>query len=142
MPPLRECMGELPRVVEWMLSRLNDEGKAVTGLSAAAWDVLKAHDWPGNLAELFAVLREARLRSEKGEIGRDDLPLSLRSASEPAARPMRVIDLEAVLAEAERRLIRLALARASGNRTRAAELLSMPRAKLLRRIEALGMDGE
>jgi transcriptional regulator with PAS, ATPase and Fis domain len=50
--------------------------------------------------------------------------------------------MERVLEEAERRLIRLALERAGGNRTLAADLLSVSRARLLRRIEALGIEGE
>ncbi len=47
--------------------------------------------------------------------------------------------LDRLLEEAERRLIRLALRRAKGNRSRAAELLEIWRPRLLRRMEALGI---
>ncbi len=143
LPPLRSCKAELPRFAEWMLARLNDEGGVViTGLSPPAWDILRAHDWPGNLAELFDVLRGARRRAAGPLIEREHLPMALRVAEEPAPPAVRPLDMEGILAEAERRLIRLALERAGGNRTRAAELLSVPRARLLRRIEALGLGGD
>ena len=45
------------------------------------------------------------------------------------------------LEEAERRLIVLALKRAKGNKSRAADLLSIWRPRLLRRMEALGISG-
>jgi DNA-binding NtrC family response regulator len=145
LPELRESMEALPQLVEWMLSRLNDEGGFLAdGIAPAALDVLRAHNWPGHLTELFAVLRSARAQAaqgatQAGRIEREHLPLALRVASEPVAGPPRPIQMEHVLEQAERRMIRLALERAGGNRTLAAELLSIPRARLLRRIEALGI---
>jgi DNA-binding NtrC family response regulator len=47
------------------------------------------------------------------------------------------LPLDTLLEQAERRLIELALRRAKGNRGRAAEILGIWRARLLRRIEAL-----
>ena len=51
------------------------------------------------------------------------------------------LDLVAVLADAERKLIEQAIKRARGNKTAAAELLSIPRPRLYRRMQILGMDG-
>jgi DNA-binding NtrC family response regulator len=48
--------------------------------------------------------------------------------------------MDSILEQVERRLIDLALRRSRGNKTRAAELLSVWRPRLLRRIEALGLD--
>ena len=60
-------------------------------------------------------------------------------AETAGAEEERKLSLERLLQEAERRLIRLALRRAKGNRSRAAELLEVWRPRLLRRMKALGI---
>jgi DNA-binding NtrC family response regulator len=57
----------------------------------------------------------------------------------PAAPAEPPLPLDQLLEQAERRLIVLALRKAGGNRSRAAELLSIWRPRLLRRMEALGI---
>jgi DNA-binding NtrC family response regulator len=52
----------------------------------------------------------------------------------------RSLPLDTLLEQAERRLILHALKLAAGNKTRAAEILSIWRPRLLRRMEALGIE--
>nr|WP_300293945.1 helix-turn-helix domain-containing protein [Nitrosomonas sp.] len=52
-------------------------------------------------------------------------------------RCARVADFDAILEQVERELIERALALAGGNKSKAAQLLSLPRARLLRRLEQL-----
>ena len=89
------------------------------------------------------VLRSANTRASDTVIDACHLPARLRLAARleetPSATPERPVPLDQLLEEAERRLILLALRRARGNRSRAAELLSIWRPRLLRRIEALGI---
>jgi DNA-binding NtrC family response regulator len=66
-------------------------------------------------------------------------PLRLRQAAGSAPVPDRPLPLDALLESVERRLIELALRRSKGHRGRAAETLGIWRARLLRRIEALGL---
>ncbi len=145
VPPLRDRRGDLPLLVERMLARVAAaDGRPLAGPSAAAWEVLRGHAWPGNLAELFAVLADSRSRATGERIELGDLPAPLRLAhrleQEPAAPPA-ALPLEQLLEQVERRVIELALRRARGNRSRAAELLGIHRARLLRRLEALKLDG-
>jgi DNA-binding NtrC family response regulator len=51
------------------------------------------------------------------------------------------VDLDAVLHEAERKLIEHAIKKARGNKSQAAELLSISRPRLYRRMQMLGMNG-
>ena len=144
LPPLRERLDELPRLVERMLERANEDGeRTVRGLAPDAWEVVRAYAWPGNLRELFTVLSSARARAQDERITAADLPaplrLSLRLDQTPGPRPEKPLPLEQLLEEAERRLIRLALERAGGNRGRAAEILGVWRQRLVRRMEALGL---
>src|SRR5437763_10081857 len=100
--------------------------------------MLRAYDWPGNLAELYAVLVGASAHAGSERIDVADLPLYLRlGAKQPT--PERTLPLKELLEGAERRLIELALRRTGGNNSRAAELLAIWRPLLLRRMSALGI---
>jgi DNA-binding NtrC family response regulator len=140
LPPLRERREDLPRLVEQLLERAGaTAGRRVTGLTSAAWEVLRAYPWPGNVAELYGVLACACARAPGERIDVTDLPLYLRLGSKPPAPVERPLPLRELLEGAERRLIELALRRAGGNKSRAAELLAVWRPLLLRRMSALGV---
>jgi DNA-binding NtrC family response regulator len=139
LPPLRERREDLPRLVERLLERAGTAARRrVTDLTAAAWEALRSYAWPGNVAELYAVLVGACGRAKCDHIDAPDLPLYLRLGPRPAAEE-RPLPLKELLEGAERRLIELALRRAGGNKSRAAELLSVWRPLLLRRMSALGV---
>jgi DNA-binding NtrC family response regulator len=108
-------------------------------LTPAAWEVLRAHSWPGNLSELYRVLVSACLRTERETLDVADLPLYLRLERKPSLIEERPLPLKELLEGAERRLIALALRKAGGNKSRAAEMLAIWRPLLLRRMEALGL---
>ena len=120
-------------------------GKQLGGFSSEALDRLCAYGWPGNVAELAQVVAESHARASGRLIARDDLPERLRLAAEAAARPRRKeepIQLDEFVARIERELIRRALARAKGNKTKAARLLGLNRPRLYRRMVQLGLAEE
>jgi hypothetical protein len=143
LPPLRERQVDIPLLVERLLERIfSGRDRPAPRPTSETWDVLRAYNWPGNLRELYTVLRSACQRTTD-RIEPSHLPAKLRLAVrlEQTAQPMpdRPLRLDQVLEEAERRLIVAALRKAHGNRSRAAELLSIWRPRLLRRMEALGI---
>jgi DNA-binding NtrC family response regulator len=147
LPPLRQRKMDLPHLVEGVLEQLNREGeRRIVGLTEAAWEVVRAYHWPGNLTELRRVLFGAREHARAERIDAADLPVPLRLAvgleQEDGPREEKSLPLDQLLEDAERRLILLALERARGNKTRAAELLSVWRPRLLRRMEALGISSK
>jgi DNA-binding NtrC family response regulator len=142
LPPLRERTADLPALIQQALERANEEGTAkASGLTPAAREVMRGYPWPGNLRELFDAVASARRHAAGPLLDVADLPapLRLRHAAGPAAAPERPLPLDALLEQTERRLIELALRRAKGHRGRAAEILGIWRARLLRRIVALGL---
>jgi transcriptional regulator with PAS, ATPase and Fis domain len=145
VPPLRQRLDDLPVLVERMLARLEPGPGRVRGLSPAAWEIVRGHGWPGNLAELFNVLADSLIRASGERIEANDLPAALRltrrleQEGSAAHVPSLPASLPEMLEEVERRLIELAMRRARGNRTRAAELLGIHRFRLLRRLQALGL---
>lgn len=142
--PLRERLADLPALVERLLPRAcAGRDVAVTSLSADAWEVFRGYSWPGNLRELYQVLRTACAHASGAQLRAADLPAELCRAVQREQLPPRPTDkslpLEQLLEEAERRLIQLALQRAQGHKARAARLLGIPRPRLWRRMLKLGI---
>jgi DNA-binding NtrC family response regulator len=146
LPPLRARREEMRTLAERLLERAAaTAGKAVSGMSAEAWDVLLAAAWPGNLRELYAVLRQACERADGPLLHVHDLPWYLRTT--PAESEHKLV-LDDLLREVERRLLLLALERSKEkragkdvvNKSRAAALLSIWRARLIRRLKDLGIE--
>ncbi len=99
--------------------------------------MLERYAWPGNVRELKNVIERAVILDE----GQEVLPAHLPDELKPGAR---LLDLEPgfklpaagiKLEELEKDLIRQALDRTQGNKTRAAELLGLTRDTLRYRIE-------
>lgn len=144
LPPLRERQPDLARLVEVIRERIAAESDTPSpGLTPEAWELLRSYAWPGNLSELEAVLSSAASRATGRAIEANDLPAYLRLAVRLEAAPVTVAEgllpLDALLREAERRLLLLALERTHGHRARAADLLAIQRPRLFRRLKALGL---
>ncbi len=137
LPVLTESMDDFAALVEIFLRRANQATeRALAGLTPEAIEVLRAHSWPRNLRELYEILVGACLRAKGESIDVSDLPFHLRQGPMPVQKPL---SLDAVLEQVERRLIVNALRQAKNNKSRAAELLTIWRARLLRRMENLGI---
>jgi DNA-binding NtrC family response regulator len=144
LPPLVERRDDLPLLAQAFLERCNaKEDKQVGGFTPEAIDQLYAYSWPGNLDELMEIVVQAHKRASTHEIRPDDLPERLRLAAQAAAYPRKAeerIVLDEFLGRVERELIRRALARAKGNKAKAARLLGLTRPRLYRRMVQLGLE--
>ena len=141
LPPLRERLADLDGLVRTFLGRARmwqDEGATLpAGFSPEATVALRSYPWPGNLRELYEVVRGAAGRAKGERIELADLPFFLRSGPMPAAKKL---PLDTLLEQAERRIILMALRQAGGNRSQAADILGIWRPRLLRRLEHFGID--
>lgn len=136
LPPLRDRLSELPRLVDVFLARARElESHAVEGVGSEALAALRAHAWPGNLREFQEVVQGACRRAKSARIELADLPFYVKQGALP---PERRLPLDTLLEQVERRLIGLALKLTQNNHTRAAELLEIWRPRLLRRLEKFG----
>ena len=145
IPPLRERKADIALLVERFLARFHGELEhVITGLTAPALEVLNEYAWPGNLRELRDVILAAAAATTTDQIDVGHLPEALRSSLrlERTAGPVHStpLPLDKILEEVERRLITQALRKSKGNRSVAAEQLSIWRARLQRRIETLGIE--
>jgi DNA-binding NtrC family response regulator len=144
LPPLARRRDDLPLLAQLFLEERNATGsRQIGGFSLAALDRLDAYAWPGNLDELSEVVAEAHQRASGVQIEVKDLPERLHLAEQAAAQPRRSeenIVLDEYLGRVERELIRRALARAKGNKAKAARLLGVTRPRLYRRMVQLGLE--
>lgn len=146
IPTLSTRLEDIPMLAQCAIEQQNAlGGKQISRVSQAALEQLGSYNWPGDVRELFAIVAEAHQNAAGLEIGSDDLPERIRLARDAemyAAREIEKIELDSLLAGFEAELIIRALNLSSGNKTRAAELLGINRARLLRRIEQLRIDGK
>jgi len=144
LPPLARRRDDLPLLAQLFLEERNAAGsRQIGGFSPAALDRLDAYAWPSNLDELSEVVAEAHQQASGVQIEVKDLPDRLHLAEQAAAQPRRSeenIVLDEYLGRVERELIRRALARAKGNKAKAARLLGVTRPRLYRRMVQLGLE--
>ena len=144
VPALRERRTDIPLLAERFLATvLEREGHKQMTLSEETLRMLVAYSWPGNVRELESAIEYAVLHARGNEIVPEDLPEKLQSAQVRAAARSSLSalfeDLPS-LDELERRYLLYILDVASGNRTRAAEILRIDRRTLYRMIERFGIE--
>jgi two-component system response regulator AtoC len=146
LPALRERREDIPLLVDHFLGRMNARmGLAIAGASAEALRALVAYDWPGNVRELENCIERAIVLCEGSQIEVDALPERLRRTEptsvvpEPGAEDDGDLSIKRASRRSEEALIRRALHKTQGNRTRAAELLEISHRALLYKIKEYGI---
>jgi two-component system NtrC family response regulator len=126
IPTLAERHGDAVLLAKAFLKRFAKEmNPAVTGFAPDALAALDTHDWPGNVRELENRVKRAVIMADGKLIGAEDLDFG-EAESEDAA----VLNLKAAREQADRRVIRHALARSEGNISSTAKLLGISRPTL------------
>jgi len=148
VPALRARTEDIPQLIEFFVHRFADEhGKQIRGLAPDALRAILGYSFPGNVRELENALERAVTLCQGPLIGLGDLPPSIVGNTASAAPalltlPEQGCDLDAVIAEAERRLINQALERTGGVRTQAAKFLGITFRSLRYRLRKLGLEVE
>jgi len=122
LPPLRERTEDLPALMDRFLERSNREnGRSISGFSAAARKLFAEYTWPGNVRELQNAVERAVVLFDDPILEPRHFQLSAPSA----AGRMASAGPGATVAEMERELILQTLEHCAQNRTRAAEMLGI-----------------
>ncbi len=141
LPPLRDRREDIPELVRHFMQLYGRRlGLSVNAVSPAAMRLLMEYAWPGNVRELENVIERALVLAEGPQVEPEQLPAVIRSPG--AAAPTRDeldLSVKRQTAALERGLIRSALERTGGNRTRAAKLLELSHRALLYKIRAYGL---
>jgi two-component system, NtrC family, response regulator AtoC len=146
LPPLRERRGDVAELARHFLARFARLRPELTALALSddALEALAAWRWPGNVRELEHAIERAVVLAEAAVIREADLPEIVRDAPRAGAATADLpadgtLSLKRASRVLEERLIRAALERTGGNRTRAAELLEISYRGLLYKIKEHGI---
>jgi transcriptional regulator with PAS, ATPase and Fis domain len=143
MPPLRDRGDDVLEIAEALLVRFNaTEKRNFVGLSDEVKDVFRRYAWPGNIRQLGNILWNVMLLNNASHVTTDMLPPALMQPcqaapadADAAARAADPYDAM-TLAEAERRLIESAIARAGGSIPKAARALDVSASTIYRKKAA------
>jgi DNA-binding NtrC family response regulator len=144
LPPLRERLDDLDELCDHFLRRCRYAGP---GLDPEARAALAGYDWPGNLRELRNVIERAVILAGEGPVTTAEIHIPRRQRSKAGEGGAAVAGEESggagasSLAAEEERMIREALARAGGNKSKAARILGITRRALYGRLERYGIEG-
>ena len=146
LPPLRDRREDILPLALFFLRKFAEEmGRRMPCLSTSAERMLLEHLWPGNVRELRNTIERVSIMLDGNEIRGSDVAAVLHHPGAagggggltPAAPCLGSGGFS--LDDHERNLLMEALSRAGGNKSRAAKLLGISRAKLRYRLEKFGI---
>ena len=110
--------------------------RAINGFTDDAVEAIESHAWPGNVRELENKIKSAVIMADGKQVSAADMGLT------PGSTTAESLNLREVRQAAETRAIRIALTKAYGNISRAAELLGVTRPTLYDLMSKYGMSAE
>jgi sigma-54 dependent transcriptional regulator, acetoin dehydrogenase operon transcriptional activator AcoR len=128
VPPLRHHSEDLRDLVPFFLGKLSQQGRVTC--SPATTQLLLRHNWPGNAAQLWQVLKQVVQRRRVGQIMPEDLPPECWTVSRRVLSTLESMERDAIVQS---------LLDHGGNKIRAARALGMSRATIYRRIREYGI---
>lgn len=158
LPPLRERSEDIPLLIAHYLRQFSKENSVpLLSIEGGAMRTLQAYPWPGNIRELRNFAENAVVMHRGGKLSEYDLEERFRNPSTAMLRPRlqaegldkpveKVEHSRSLLSggepavgslsveDNEKRLLKEALFKARGNRTKAAELMGISRRTLHRKL--------
>ena len=140
--PLRARKGDIPSLVEFFVQSIGKKIKScIKAVAPEVMHVLCSYDWPGNIRELRNVLESAFNMCDGDTIELCDLPEMFAEMENEKNSicddkcgapelPEGGIDMNGVTTSMQVKLLKQALLRAGGNKSKAAELLNIDRFSL------------
>ncbi len=142
VPPLRERRDDIPLLLDHFVHRNNARlGTSIREVAPEARRLLLEYSWPGNVRELENSVERAMVLSEGEVIAAQDLPERIRESRDPIKMQLASdeLSIKKTARIIEEELIRRALQKTKGNRTRAATVLEISHRALLYKIKEYGL---
>ena len=145
MPPLRERRDDIPLLAAHFIEKYGRElDSPKSSLSDSAMERLLDYPFPGNVRELENIIERAIALSRDSVIDADSLPPTLLAPPRGSGSATRIppggVDLESLVNDYERRMLREALTASGGVKKRAAKLLGISFRSFRYRLEKLNLD--
>ncbi|MEM6655147.1 MAG: helix-turn-helix domain-containing protein [Planctomycetota bacterium] len=136
---LAERRSDLPLLVQYFVEQQNAEsGKQVAGIADDAMERLSIYPFR-NIDQLRSMVAAGHRSCRNAVIARGDLPPTVEQAALAAelSQPEERLDLDQLLADVEREVVKRALDRARDNKAEAARLLGLTRQRFYRLLERI-----
>jgi DNA-binding NtrC family response regulator len=145
LPPLRDRTHDILPLARFFLAKFCREmGRRQPAVSRGAERMLLAHPWPGNVRELRNAIERATIMLDGPELAEGNLapaldPDTMGFGRKPGRSDFVIPPAGFRLEEHERALLVQALERTGQNKSRAAKMLGISRARLRYRMEKFGI---
>ena len=166
-PPLRERVEDIYELAYHFVRQFASQtGKPIERVEKDALAALTAYSWPGNIRQLENAIERSVVLAEGNTLSLNDLPPEILSGNSGRSAPVRsgrlrsnrapldapkvgpaVFDTPIVqnrladeMEQHERERLRAVLMECSGNKSRAARLLGIPRSTLFSKLRKYGID--
>jgi DNA-binding NtrC family response regulator len=147
VPPLRDRRDDIPDLVRDLAERLPaDERLPYRPIPVPAQNLLRQHDWPGNLRELTNVVRALLQVGGEAPVEPDEVASTLAAWRHDEAEaavlhsPLFELPLREAREAFERQYLIARLRRVDGSVGQLAEAVEMERTHLYRKLRQLGID--
>jgi transcriptional regulator with PAS, ATPase and Fis domain len=132
LPPLRARSDDIALLVRHFVEKYGKAfGKATEGVNPEVLEILARYPFPGNVRELENIIERAVALTDEPELTIHDLPSDLRELGIGSPDAQDCLTLE----EKEKQYIKEILIKTNHNKSRAAEILGLPRTTLWRKMK-------
>ncbi len=139
IPSLFERLEDLPLLVDHFIEKFRSKRrKEIRGVSPEALNVLRHYDWPGNVRELENAIEHAFVLCKGDTIQVEHIPLRIVDIARDNMEKARGSDN--ISGTSEESILREALERNRGNRSKTARELGMHRSTLWRKVKQYDID--
>jgi two-component system response regulator AtoC len=145
IPPLRERKDDIPLLIDHFIKKYNKQCSLhIEGITSPARKCLMHYSWPGNIRELENVIERIMVLTDKLSIEDQDIPEAIKVNATEAILdiPGDAYSIKKMEILIEEKLIRKALSKTHGNKSRASKLLEISYPALLSKIEEYGIESE
>jgi DNA-binding NtrC family response regulator len=138
LPPLKDRLEDLQLLVPFLMNRVSQKvGKEINSIQQDVWELLYAHNWPGNIRELENALMRAIATCPGDTITKDLFSLGQHSPTGGNDKQESQTNNSQLmtLAEMEKQHIAHVLKATRGHKGKASVILDISRPALNRKIE-------
>lgn len=143
IPPLRSRKQDIPRIVDRLLLKLNQEyGRNVETVTDKALQRLRLYDWPGNVRELENVISRAMIFMNINEkiLTEKNIPLNMiKTEAKNEVAIESGSPLQEQLDTVERSILQRAIEQNHGNKSKTAKSLDISLRTLYYKLEKFGL---
>ena len=146
LPPLKERRGDIPQLARFFGEKICKEmNRPQISIGADAINAMEAYDWPGNVREMENIIERTIALTDSPMINCEDLPSDIsKKLPETSLNSTKItregIDMNQVISDLEREMIRQAMVLGNGVKARAADLLKINRTTLVEKIKRLKIE--